>query len=138
MATLYIIDMGGNRAVATNQADAIKQGYKWSDFGATIWMLKDNKMHKYGWVVKQPATEKGHSALPVFYKANRYGSAPVSVHSISPSGEIAPKINVLDARYDLYFHNTQMYRTDKRVSKEKMEEYALADVYRRTHNVNNY
>lgn len=143
MAILYIIDMGGNRAVATNEKDAIKQGYKWANFGATIWKVttSPNKIVKYGWVLKLPKyIDRDKVLLPVFFKAKPYGVDPVSVHSVGTDGSISPKVNVLDKKLYLYFGTSYMFRdkSDRPLPTAKLEKMAIEELYHRCDNSNRY
>lgn len=145
MATLYIIDMGGNRAIATNEKDAIKQGYKWADFGATIWKVTTSpkKIVKYGWVLELPKWDLGKSnnvKLHVFFKTGQNGIDPVSVHGVGTDGSVSPKVNVLDKKYRLYFGNEYMFRdnTDRPLPTAKLEKMAVEKLYHRCQNINRY
>ena len=145
MATLYIIDMGGNRAIATSEKDAIKQGYKWADYGATIWKVTTSpkKIVKYGWVLELPKwdlSKRNTAKLHVFFKAGQNGMSPVSVHGVGTDGSVSPKVDVLDKKFHLYFGNLAMFRdkSDRPLPTAKLEKMAIEELYYRCHNANRY
>lgn len=152
---VYVIEMGGNRAVATTLTGAVKKGYQWRDFGATIWEIKGTTMTKVGWVVMQPvdhySDSKKYRPLPVFYKADRHED-PVSVHPINSSGIVGAKIDLLDVKNykNPYFTTGPLYESIKQgkgtvklsngvtVTKAQREKYAINELFRRVQNINRY
>lgn len=143
---VYVIEMGDNRAVATTLTGAVKKGYQWRDFGATIWEIKGTTMTKVGWVKLQPVKDslarKTYRPLPVFYKADRVG-IPISVHPINSSGVVGAKIDLLDVKNykNPYFVTSPLYESIKQgkgsvklsngvtVSKAQREESAIRELF---------
>lgn len=145
---LYVIEMGGNRAVATTLTGAIKKGYQWRNFGATIWEIKGTTMTKVGWVGLQPvdlySNSKKYRPLPVFYKADRHED-PVSVHPINSSGIVGAKVDLLDVKNykNPYFATGPLYESIKQgkgtvklsngaiLTKAQREKYAIEELFDR-------
>lgn len=152
---IYVIEMGGFRAVATTLTGAVKKGYQWKDFGAVIWEIKGTTMTKVGWVVLQPVNDslsrKSYRPLPVFYKAD-HREVPISVHPINSSGVVGAKIDLLDVKNykNPYFVTSFLYESIKQgkgsvklsngvtLSKAQREKYAIEELFHRCQNINRH